>query len=302
MIAVIGSSNMDLVVNTKRAPEAGETLLGTSFFMSPGGKGANQAVAIARLGGVPLFVSKLGSDVFGRQLREHFLKENMDVSYVFETKDDQTGVASITVDAKGENRIIVMPGANEKLLPGDVQLALSAIDGCEWVVLQQEIPLQTIRFVIDWAYKKGKRVILNPAPASQLMADIYSQVAVLTPNETELEVMTGMKTRDKAGVLCAARCLLSMGASQVIVTLGANGSLVCSEYETSWIPARKVQPVDTTAAGDVFNGALAVALAEGRELKEAVRFATVAASVAVTRPGAQTSVPYREEIDRLFNF
>lgn len=302
MIAVIGSSNMDLVVNAKRAPEAGETLLGTSFFMSPGGKGANQAVAIARLGGVPLFVSKLGSDVFGRQLREHFLKENMDVSYVFETKDDQTGVASITVDAKGENRIIVMPGANEKLLPGDVQLALSAIDGCEWVVLQQEIPLQTIRFVIDWAYKKEKRVILNPAPASQLMADIYSQVAVLTSNETELEVMTGMKTRDKAGVLCAARCLLSMSASQVIVTLGANGSLVCSEYETSWIPARKVQPVDTTAAGDVFNGALAVALAEGRELKEAARFATVAASVAVTRPGAQTSVPYREEIDRLFNF
>lgn len=290
---------MDLVVNTGRAPEAGETLLGTSFFMSPGGKGANQAIAVSRLGARPLFVSKLGSDLFGRQLRNHFEEENLDVSYVFETDDVQTGVALITVDGKGENRIVVIPGANDRLLPVDVERALPAMAGCKWLVLQQEIPLQTVHFVVDWAYAVGKRVILNPAPAFRLPPEVCRKVAVLTPNETELGIATGLPVTDEVSVLQAAQRLITMGTPQVVVTLGAKGALVCTAQGHEWVPARKVPVTDTTAAGDVFNGALAVALAEGLGLLEATRFATVASSVAVTRAGAQSSVPYRDEIDRL---
>lgn len=296
-ILVVGSSNTDMVIKAAHLPRPGETILGGTFFMNPGGKGANQAVAIARLGGFVTFVCKTGSDVFGHQSQQLFEEEGINTSYVFSDSANPSGVALITVDEKAENCIVVASGANANLLPSDLAKAEEAIELADLVLMQLEIPMETVCFVADMAWQKGKKVILNPAPAQSLPADVLRHLYLITPNETEAEMITGVKIMDEASAIEAARCLSEMGVQHVIITLGAKGALVYSEGKAELIPALKVDAIDTTAAGDVFNGALTVALSEGRSLKDAVRFACKASAISVTRIGAQSSAPYRNEVD-----
>lgn len=296
-ILVVGSSNTDMVIQTRRLPRPGETVLGGTFFMNPGGKGANQAVAIARLGGQVSFICKTGSDIFGHQSQQLFEEEGIDTSYIFSDSRTPSGVALITVDEKAENCIVVASGANANLFPTDLLKAEEAIDRSDWILMQLEIPIETVEFVADMAYRKNKKVILNPAPARFLSPALLQHLYAITPNETEAEMISGVKITDVESAGRAAEIIGKMGVACVIITLGSKGALVYSESVRRVVPAFKVKAIDTTAAGDVFNGALTVALAEGRALDEAVRFACKASAISVTRTGAQSSVPYRNEVD-----
>lgn len=296
-ILVVGSSNTDMVIKAAHLPRPGETILGGTFFMNPGGKGANQAVAIARLGGPVTFICKTGSDIFGHQSQQLFEEEGINTSYVFSDSGNPSGVALITVDEKAENCIVVASGANANLLPSDLEKAEEAIERADLVLMQLEVPMETVCFVADIAWQKGKKVILNPAPAHPLPADLLRHLYLITPNETEAEMITGVKITDESSAGEAARALSGMGVQHVIITLGSKGALIYSNGKAEMVPALKVGAVDTTAAGDVFNGALTVALSEGRSLKEAARFACKASAISVTRVGAQSSAPYRNEVD-----
>ena len=296
-ILVVGSSNTDMVIKAAHLPRPGETILGGTFFMNPGGKGANQAVAIARLGGPVTFICKTGSDIFGHQSQQLFEEEGINTSYVFSDSGNPSGVALITVDEKAENCIVVASGANSNLLPSDLEKAEEAIERADLVLMQLEVPMETVCFVADIAWQKGKKVILNPAPAHPLPADLLRHLYLITPNETEAEMITGVKITDESSAGEAARALSGMGVQHVIITLGSKGALIYSNGKAEMVPALKVEAVDTTAAGDVFNGALTVALSEGRSLKEAARFACKASAISVTRVGAQSSAPYRNEVD-----
>ena len=296
-ILVVGSSNTDMVIKAAHLPRPGETILGGTFFMNPGGKGANQAVAIARLGGPVTFICKTGSDIFGHQSQQLFEEEGINTSYVFSDSGTPSGVALITVDEKAENCIVVASGANANLLPSDLEKAEEAIERADLVLMQLEVPMETVCFVADIAWQKGKKVILNPAPAHPLPADLLRHLYLITPNETEAEMITGVKITDESSAGEAARALSGMGVQHVIITLGSKGALIYSNGKAEMVPALKVEAVDTTAAGDVFNGALTVALSEGRSLKEAARFACKASAISVTRVGAQSSAPYRNEVD-----
>lgn len=296
-ILVVGSSNTDMVIKAAHLPRPGETILGGTFFMNPGGKGANQAVAIARLGGPVTFICKTGSDIFGHQSQQLFEEEGINTSYVFSDSENPSGVALITVDEKAENCIVVASGANANLLPSDLAKAEEAIEQADLILMQLEVPMETVCFVADIAWQKGKKVILNPAPAHPLPADLLRHLYLITPNETEAEMITGVKITDESSAGEAARLLSEMGVQHVIITLGSKGALIYSDGKAEMVPALKVEAVDTTAAGDVFNGALTVALSEGRSLKEAARFACKASAISVTRVGAQSSAPYRNEVD-----
>ena len=296
-ILVVGSSNTDMVIKAAHLPRPGETILGGTFFMNPGGKGANQAVAIARLGGPVTFICKTGSDIFGHQSQQLFEEEGINTSYVFSDSGNPSGVALITVDEKAENCIVVASGANANLLPSDLEKAEEAIERADLVLMQLEVPMETVCFVADIAWQKGKKVILNPAPAHPLPADLLRHLYLITPNETEAEMITGVKITDESSAGEAARALSGLGVQHVIITLGSKGALIYSNGKAEMVPALKVEAVDTTAAGDVFNGALTVALSEGRSLKEAARFACKASAISVTRVGAQSSAPYRNEVD-----
>ena len=296
-ILVVGSSNTDMVIKAAHLPRPGETILGGTFFMNPGGKGANQAVAIARLGGPVTFICKTGSDIFGHQSQQLFEEEGINTSYVFSDSGNPSGVALITVDEKAENCIVVASGANANLLPSDLEKAEEAIERADLVLMQLEVPMETVCFVADIAWQKGKKVILNPAPAHPLPADLLRHLYLITPNETEAEMITGVKITDESSAGEAARALSGMGVQHVNITLGSKGALIYSNGKAEMVPALKVEAVDTTAAGDVFNGALTVALSEGRSLKEAARFACKASAISVTRVGAQSSAPYRNEVD-----
>ena len=296
-ILVVGSCNTDMVIKAAHLPRPGETILGGTFFMNPGGKGANQAVAIARLGGSVTFICKTGSDIFGHQSQQLFEEEGINTSYVFSDSGNPSGVALITVDEKAENCIVVASGANANLLPSDLAKAEEAIELADLILMQLEVPMETVCFVADIAWQKGKKVILNPAPAHPLPADLLHHLYLITPNETEAEMITGVKITDDISAVEAARVLSGMGVQHVIITLGSKGALICSDGEAEIVPALKVEAVDTTAAGDVFNGALTVALSEGRNLKESVRFACKASDISVTRVGSQSSAPYRNEVD-----
>lgn len=300
-IVVVGSSNNDLVVNVGRAPSAGETVFGQSFMVNPGGKGANQAVAVARIGGSVSFVTKVGDDLFGKQMKQHFLDEGIDLSHVLTDSNAPTGTALITVEDSGENRIIVVSGANASLRVSDIDDAVGLIDECDIVLVQLEIPLPTVEHVAELAASRGKRLILNPAPACALSDKLLGCVSLITPNETEAEILTGIKVTDESSASRAVDFFLGKGVQQVVITLGSSGAFVGTRDVRTLVPAYKVNAVDTTAAGDVFNGALAVSLSEGRSLLEAVRFATAASAIAVTRRGAQSSVPVRSEVDDLLS-
>lgn len=295
-IIVVGSTNMDMVVKTSHIPEPGETVLGGTFFMNPGGKGANQAVAVARLGGDVIFVSKMGNDVFGKQSSRLYDEEGIDTRYLLSDDELPSGVALITVDSEGENSIVVAPGANAALSIADVNDALKDISANHIVLLQLEIPMDTVTFVALTAAQRGARVILNPAPAAALSRELLQHINILTPNETEASILSGIKVIGIDTAKQAASAIRDLGVANVVITMGESGALVFAGGEFHAVKAPAVDPVDTTAAGDVFNGALAVALSEGKDLVTAVDFACEAASLAVTRMGAQSSIPYRNEL------
>jgi ribokinase len=287
---------MDLVVRSPRIPVPGETILGGDFLMVPGGKGANQAVAIAKLGAHAILVARLGDDVFGQRSLENFKKENVDTRYVTLTPDTPSGVALITVDQAGNNAIVVAPGANAKLSPEDVYRAQSEICSAGAVVAQLEIPLATVQCAAELAHYAGVTFVLNPAPAQKLSPSLLAMVTVLTPNETEAEILTGVKVVDPESACAAADRLLDAGLQSAIVTMGAKGFLLAQGSKREYIAAEKVNVVDTTAAGDAFTGSLAVGVGQGHTLRDSAIFANQAAALCVTKMGAQPSMPTMEEV------
>jgi ribokinase len=298
-VLVVGSSNTDMIIRVPRIPRPGETILGVEFTMAGGGKGANQAVAAARAGGRVTLVARVGDDVFGERALAGFKADGIDTRFVLRTSGAASGVALIDVDDRGENSISVASGANALLSAADVENAAEAFAAADIVLVQLESPIETVEAAVRKAGEKGVPVILNPAPARPLDGDLLSLVSVLTPNESEAELLSGIAVRDADGVQRAAARLRARGAASVVVTLGERGAYASSPEFEGLVPAFKVDPVDTTAAGDVFNGALAVALAEKRTLRDALRFAQAAAAISVTRPGAQPSAPTRPEIEKI---
>lgn len=295
-ILVIGSSNTDMVVKTKRFPAPGETIVGGDFYMFAGGKGANQAVAAARMGGSVALVCKVGNDIFGKKAIAGFEEEGINTQYAFIDNEKASGIALITVNEDGENEIVVASGANATLSPQDIEQLTAAFETSDIVLTQLEIPLETVEYVIKKAAILGKKVILNPAPAQVLPDSIYRDLFLITPNETEAAILTGLSFDNEASLVHIASSLLEKGVANVLITLGAKGAYFQNAKQQLIIPAPRVKAVDTTAAGDVFNGALAVAIAEGMDWEKAISTACQAGALSVTRMGAQNSAPYRIEI------
>ena len=298
-IVVIGSCNTDMVINMERLPLPGETIIGGHFFMNAGGKGANQAVAAVRLGGNVCFVAKVGNDHFGSRSIEQYKAEGIDVEHITTDNDLPSGVALIMVDAHGENCIAVASGANASLSPDDIERAKGSIEHGDIVLMQLETPMETVEYAARFAHDNGKRVILNPAPAMTLSDALLGSLYMIIANETETEFITGVKITDVDSVCRAADIISNKGVKNVVITLGSKGAFIKENGAYHKVPAIKVKAVDATAAGDTFCGALCVALAEHKSILEAVEFANKCASVTVTRMGAQSSLPYREEIDKM---
>lgn len=296
-IVVIGSSNTDLVVKTPRMPEPGETILGGTFMMGGGGKGANQAVAVARLGGQVTFIAKVGNDLFGDGSIAEYKKEGIDTHTILRDETTPSGVALITVDDQGENCIVVAPGANNRLTKADIDAQSATICAAQYLLMQLEIPMEVVEYAAAMAHKAGVKVILNPAPAACLTDTLLSTLYMITPNKTESQMLTGIEIKGWEDAERAARLLAAKGVERVVVTLGSLGALIFDGETCERIPAQVVKAVDTTAAGDTFNGAMCVALSEGATLSESVRFASRASAIAVTRLGAQSSIPCRRELE-----
>jgi ribokinase len=295
-ILVVGSTNTDMVVTADHLPKPGETVLGGSFIMNPGGKGANQAVAAARSGGDVTFICKTGNDSFGIGSRQLFMNEGINVSSMMTDNDLPSGVALIMVDKSAENCIAVASGANGNLTPDDIKSSEKSIFDADIILMQLEIPIETVEFVTLRASELGKKVILNPAPARTIPESLLNKLFLITPNETEAEIITGIRVFDEITASKAAKKLFLSGVKNVIITLGSKGAMIYNETVCELVPAHKVKAIDTTAAGDVFNGALATAISEDMTLIDAVRFSCKAAAISVTRPGAQSSAPFRNEI------
>jgi ribokinase len=298
-IVVVGSSNTDMVVKTERIPRPGETILGGNFFMNPGGKGANQAVAAARLGSPVHFVANLGDDIFGHEALKQFTQEGINTRFVSLDPLHPSGVALITVDERGENNIVVASGANAAMTVDMIDKARDVIENASVLLVQLEVPLEVVQHAGSLAAAKGVTVILNPAPAQDLPPAVLKVISILTPNETEASLLSGIDVRDPATALQAAKRLCEAGIATVVITLGEQGALLYNKEVKTLIPAPAVHAVDTTAAGDVFNGALAAALANGKSMVEAVTFGCQAAALSVTRLGAQSSAPYLSELHPL---
>lgn len=294
-IVVVGSSNTDMVVKVNHLPEPGETVLGGDYFWSHGGKGANQAVAAARLGGAVTFVARVGVDELGQKAIAAYKTEGIDTQYIVWDNETPSGVALITVNEAGENTIAVAPGANKKLSPADIAAAEPAIKEADCLLVQLEIPLETVEAAVKLAANHQVPVILNPAPAAPLPADLLKLVDFLTPNRTEAGTLIGdslpARTDDPAH-----RLKEKFNIRNIVVTLGKDGAMLSSDQDEI-IPAYSVTPVDTTGAGDAFNGGLAIALARGNSLTEAVKFANAVAALSTTRPGAQSSMPSANEVE-----
>ena len=295
-IVVLGSTNTDMVVTGSRIPAPGETVSGGRFMMNPGGKGANQAVAVARLAahkGACAFIAKVGDDLFGRDTARRMKRDGIDARLIVDGKEP-SGTALILVDSKGQNVISVALGSNGTLSPGDIAPHRAAIENSAALLMQLETPMETVCTAARWAHEKGVTVVLNPAPAAKLPKDLYRRLDWITPNETEAELLTGVKVKDAAGAARAVSVLRRRGVKHVLVTMGSKG-VFCGDCGKLF-PCRRVRAVDCVAAGDTFNGAFVVAISEGRTVPEAIDFAQKAAAISVTRPGAQSSVPYRREV------
>jgi len=295
-ICVVGSLNMDLVTRTPRIPIPGETIIGHEFFTAPGGKGANQAVAAARLGAQVSMVGRVGADDFGQAMRRALTEDDIDCACVFEDETAGTGIAAILVDDAGENSIVVASGANARLSPADVERAQAAIAGADALLLQLETPLETVIRAAEIARAHHVAVLLNPAPARTDLDALLPLVDVLILNESETALLTGLPVEDEAALLAAADALRATGVGVIILTLGAQGALLVQASGAEAIPAFPVDAVDTTAAGDAFVGGFAVALAEKKPLGEAVRWGNAAGGLAATKLGAQPSLPTRQAL------
>ena len=293
-IAVFGSINMDLIVHTPRWPEAGETISGQAFYTVPGGKGANQAVAAARLGAAPRLIGRVGGDTFGSQLCAHLQTEGVEVAGVLADDAQPSGVALIAVDAAAQNRIIVVPGANGAVGAADLARLETALAGARVLLLQLEVPLDAVLGAARAAAGAGVPVVLDPAPVpDRLPPELLAQATILTPNEPEAAALVGFPLDGEAAIVRAGRALTARGARHVIITLGARGAYWTDGRAEVFRPGVPVAAVDTVGAGDAFNGALAVALAEGHPLDIAITWGLAAGALAVTRPGAQAALPTR---------
>ncbi len=295
-IAVLGSTNTDMVITGNRIPVPGETVSGGRFMMNPGGKGANQAVAVARLSarkGACLFIAKVGDDLFGRETAARLRKDSILPRLVVDPREP-SGTALILVDSKGQNVISVALGANGTLSSKDIAPFEKDIASASALLMQLETPLETVVRAAKVAHDARVAVVLNPAPAKKLPRELYPLVDWITPNETEAEILTGVKVVDAASAAKATKSLMRRGVRHVVITMGAKGCWCGDDGKIH--PCRKVKAVDCVAAGDTFNGAFVVALAEGRPVADAISFAQKAAAISVTRPGAQSSVPHRSEI------
>ena len=297
-IVVVGSSNTDMIIKVPHVPVPGETIIGGKFSTAAGGKGANQAVAAVRAGGDVTFIARVGEDMFGQQAKDGFVKDNINVDHVLTDKDSPSGVALIFVGEDGQNSIAVASGANANLSPSDVEMASDAISSADILVLQLETPLETVHQAASIASDNGVKVILNPAPAQELSDDILGHISILTPNESEAELLTGIKIDSEENAGKAADVLMERGVETVLLTMGPRGAYIATAEFKELISGFKVKAVDTTAAGDVFNGALAVAIAQNKPIREAISFANAAAALSVTKLGAQPSAPTREDIDK----
>lgn len=302
-LLVIGSYNLDLISETEKLPDPGETVLGDSFFTCSGGKGNNQAVAAARLGQKTLFIARVGEDSFGKEAIAHLEKENIDTQWVQKVKDVPTGTAQIIVNQHGENTIVVFPGANNCLSETDILESESVFEEIDVVLVQQEIPYTAIREVVRLAKRYHKTLILNPAPSIELEDDLLQHIDYLTPNESELKFLTGYKTIETMEQLNqAGEVLLNKGVKNIIATLGNRGAYYAGQQgNAKIIPSFKVKAIDTTGAGDCFNGAFAVSLMKGLPIEECIRYASAAAAISVTRKGTSSSYPSWEEVQDFIN-
>ncbi|MBO4670484.1 MAG: ribokinase [Bacteroidales bacterium] len=297
-IIIVGSSNVDLTARVRSLPRPGETIGGATLHRANGGKGANQAVAAARLGADVTLLTCLGKDASGEMLSAQFAADGIDTSRI-KYSDTPTGTALIFVDDKAENCIAVAPGSNNDLLPEDVDALRPVFSEAGYLLVQLEIPIPAVERAVLLADQLGVRTVLNPAPMNPFPKELFKHLWLITPNETEAEVLTGIAIHGEDNARAAASRLFGMGVKNVIITMGSKGSLVCTPETAVLVPSRKVQAVDTTGAGDVYNGALVAALSKGSGLIEAARIATLASSISVTRMGAQTSAPYANEIENL---
>jgi ribokinase len=299
VVTVIGSLNMDLVTYVTRLPQTGETIIGQDFQQMPGGKGANQANAIAKLGAPVRMLGGVGADAMGEALLAALQQDGVDISQIGRFSDISTGIATITVDSAGHNWIVVTPGANYRFVAEQLQNRKAALDDSGIIVTQLEIPLETVRYALQAAKGVGKTTILNPAPAVELDDAILAFVDILIPNETELELLSGASLHTETDIIAASRRLINRGVQEVIVTLGEKGCMYVNSERFRSFQAYQVNAVDTTAAGDSFIGGMAVALSEGKTIEEAVSFAMAVAALTVTKKGAQSSLPYRREVEEL---
>lgn len=294
-ILVVGSSNTDMTVKTRHIPKPGETVLGGDFTMGPGGKGANQAVAAARLGGDVEFICKVGRDLFGKNAIEHYKSEGLRTGGIL-FSGQPSGVALISVDESGENCIVVASGANGDFCTADIEACRASLESCSILLLQLEIPVPAVALAAEIAHKAGAMVVLNPAPSAALPEEIFRNVDLFIPNETELSDFSGIPVSDAGSAFKAAQAMRAKGVGKLIVTMGSKGALICDGDSPVTVPAQKVRAVDTTAAGDTFCGALCVAISEGRSLLEATEFATRASALTVQKMGAQNSIPFRKDL------
>ncbi len=296
-IVVIGCLHTDFTVKVKTIPRIGESVLGKSFKRSPGGKGANQAIAAARLGANVTLIGRVGADVFGKELIKNLRENGIDTKYIIEDSETYTGLALIMVDEDGDNILAVASGADMRIRKEDIDRAEEIIKLSDILLIQLETPLQIVEYAINIAFNEGVKVLLNPAPAQKLSKDLLKKVYVLIPNEKEAELLSNVKIKDLNSSKISAKKLLENGTENIVITLGKNGSIIATKEETVHITGLNVNAIDTTGAGDAFCGALAVALSSGKELKEAVIYANYAGALATTKIGAQEALPTKEELE-----
>lgn len=300
-VVVFGSFVVDLTGRTPRLPVPGETVMGTSFAMGPGGKGSNQAVAAHRAGADMTLVTKVGKDVFGTVATDFYKEEGMDTSYIFEDESKETGCALISVDENtAQNEIVVISGACGNITPEDVEKSRSLIESAGFLLLQLEINLDALYKVIDIAHEAGVTIVLNPAPAAELPDEVLRKIDIVTPNETEAQVLTGVKIENEADAKKAAKVFMDKGVKEVVITLGSLGAFAMDQEKSELVERLNVDAIDTTGAGDAFNGGFVMALAEGKDLFTALRYGNVTGALSVTKLGTAPSMPSREEINALY--
>ncbi|WP_037372254.1 ribokinase [Anaerovorax odorimutans] len=298
MITVVGSLNMDLVFNADKIPRPGETVLGKNFQQIPGGKGGNQADTIAKLGEKVNMIGCIGTDDLGFLLKKLLEKDGVDVTHILEKNHVATGTAVIIVESSGDNCITVAPGANYTLTPSEIKNLNQIITDSQLLLVQLENKIDAVKAALKIAKKSGIKTILNPAPAVKLNKEMLMYADILTPNETELEILSDMKTDSLKNIEKAGKKLISKGANELVVTLGEKGCMYISKNRVEYFPAYKVKVIDTTAAGDSFNGALAVYLSQNKTIDEAILFAMKVSAITVTKPGAQISLPNIDEVNK----